>query len=218
MLVNRLVRFISKSVDQCSFIKMLIPFRFIYLICLIYFFVSILMFIGLFHRTSCSFILFDFFVTQNDSMDITDSTCPSGHAFTCTAVVPNYLGKYFWSPHPLSDITPETYSGALFQFLERKVETTDVTWKILSEERFMKVMQMVALLWLATASTRQTPPELIPLLLGPSVLLLIIAEWWRQIQMEFWNLCGAGLSLVSLPLFVAGGFCEQSVFQRLSHG
>lgn len=127
MQVDRPLRFISKRVDQCSFINMQNPFRFIYFICLISFFVSILMFTGLFQRTPCSFILFDFFVTQNDSMDITNPTCPSGHAFTCTAVVPNYLGKYFLFPHPPSDITPETYSGALFQFLERKLETTDVT-------------------------------------------------------------------------------------------
>lgn len=41
----------------------------------------------------------------------------------------NCLGKYFLPPHPPTDITSETFFGALFQFLERRVETADVTWK-----------------------------------------------------------------------------------------
>ena len=61
------------------------------------------------------------------------------------------LGKYVLPPHPPNDITSETCFGALLQFLETRVKTTDVTWKMLSREQFMKLMQLSAFLWLVTA-------------------------------------------------------------------
>lgn len=108
-------------------------------------------------------------------------------------------------------------------FLKRRVKSTNVMWKILSEEQFVKMMQMAALLWLAMAYTPQTPPpkELLPHLLCLSVLLLITTQWWRQIQMEFWNLCSTWLYTMSLPLIVTGvrgSFWVEKVFQRRSHG
>lgn len=86
----------------------------------------------------------------------------------------------------------------------------------------MKMMQMAALLWLATASTPQKNTTknsyLMRLISSVSVLLLIITEWRRQIQMEFWNLCGVGMSVSLIDAGGRGSFWVENVFQRVCHG
>lgn len=71
--------------------------------------------------------------------------------------------------------------------------------------------------WNQTPDTQ--PKEFIPHVLSPSVLLLIIMLWWRQIQMELWDLCSAWFHIMSLLLTVTevwGSFCEKKVLQKCS--